>query len=88
MRAERKKVMKGTGAPRHPITDEEIEDVATKVINEQKERGEKGDSDQAPDTSQEEKISKIVESARQVRVDEETAKNGLKQRSVLAVESF
>ncbi|MCY4139248.1 MAG: ATP-binding protein [Rhodobacteraceae bacterium] len=74
MRKERKKITKGTGTPRHPQTDEEIEDVATKVINEQKERGEEGDSDRAPATTQEEKISRIVESARQVRVDENTAK--------------
>ena len=74
MRREREKIMKGTGpAPRHPQTDEEVEDVATKIINEQAERGETGTSDNAPETSNEEKIQLLVESAKQVRVGEETA---------------
>ena len=74
MRSERKKIMGGTGPrSRHPQTGEEVEDVATKVINEQKERGEIGDSDNAPQTSSEEKIQQIVESAKQVRVGKETA---------------
>ena len=73
MRKEREKLTKGTGTPRHPQTDEEIEDVATKIINEQTERGETGDSDNAPKTSREEKIQQIVESAKQVRVGEEIA---------------
>ena len=74
MRAERKKLMKGTGPKvRHPQTGKEIEDVATQVINEQMERGERGHSDNAPETSDEEKIKQIVESAKQVRVDDQTA---------------
>ena len=74
MRSERRKIMKGTGpAPRHPQTGEGIEDAATKVINEQMERGETGDSDNAPEMSSEEKIQQIVESAKQVRVGEKTA---------------
>ena len=73
MRKAREKIRKGTGTSRHPQTDEEIEDVATKLINEQAEGGETGDSDNAPKTSNEEKIQMIVESAKQVRVGEETA---------------
>ena len=74
MRIERKKIMADTGpSSRHPQTGEEVEDVATKVINEQKERGEIGDSDNAPPTSSEEKIQQIVESAKQVRVGAKTA---------------
>ena len=74
MRDERKNIMKGTGPQsRHPQTGEEVEDVATKIINEQKERGETGASDNAPQTSSEEKIDQIVESAKQVRVGEEIA---------------
>ncbi len=74
MRAERKKIMEDAGTlPRHPQTGEEIEDVATKIINEQAEGGETGDSDNAPKTSSEEKIQQIVESAKQVRVGKETA---------------
>ena len=64
--------MGGTGPqPRHPQTGEKVEDVATKVINEQTERGETGESDQAPETSSEEKIRQIAESAKQVRVGRE-----------------
>ena len=73
MRKERKKFRKGTGTPRHPGTDEDIEDVATKVIKEQAESGEIGDSDNAPEASNEEKIQKIYESAKKLRVDEKTA---------------
>ena len=73
MRDEREKITKGTGTARHPQTDEEIEDVATTIINEQTERGETGDSDTAPKTSREEKIQQIVKSAKKVRVGEETA---------------
>ena len=73
MRAERKKIRKDTGTPRHPQTGEEIEDVATIVINEQTERGETGDSDNAPEISIEEKTKRLVDSAKQVRVDERTA---------------
>ena len=73
MRKERSKIKEGSRTPRHPQTGEEIEDVATKIINEQTERGEIGDSDNAPETSREEKIQQIVESAKQVRVGKETA---------------
>ena len=55
MRKERSKIKKDSRTPRHPQTGEEIEDVATKIINEQTERGEIGDSDNAPETSREEK---------------------------------
>ena len=73
MRKERQKIREGTRTPRHPQTEEEIEDVATKVIKEQTERGETGDTDRAPETSAEEKIQQIVESAKQVRVGEDIA---------------
>ena len=73
MRKARAKITRGTGTSRHPQTDEKIEDVATKVINEQAESGETGDSDKAPETSNEEKIQMIVESAKQVKVGDETA---------------
>lgn len=73
MRKERGKIMKGTGTSRHPQTGEEIEDVATKVINEQVQRGEKGTSDNAPSATAEEKIQQIAESAKQVRVSAKTA---------------
>ena len=80
MRHERSEIMKGTGSQsRHPQTGEEIEDIATKVINEQAERGETGDSDNAPETSDEEKIEQIVVSARQVRVGEKTAHEWAKE---------
>ena len=73
MRKERKKFRKGTGTPRHPQTDENIEAVATKVIEEQAKSGDTGDSDNAPAVSDEEKIQKIIESAKKVRVNEQTA---------------
>ena len=73
MRKERQKITEGTRTPRHPQTEEEFEDVATKVIKEQTERGETGDTDRAPETSAEEKIQQIVESAKQVRVGEDIA---------------
>ncbi len=74
MKAERVKIMRGTGSQhRHPQTGEEVEDVATKIINEQAARGETGTSDNAPETSNEKKIKLLVESAKQVRVSEETA---------------
>lgn len=73
MRHERKKLMKGTGTSRHPDTGAEPEDVATDIINEQAASGETGDSDNAPKTSDEEKIRQITESAEQVRVASETA---------------
>ena len=75
MKAERRKIMRGTGSQhRHPQTGEEVEDVATKIINEQAEKGETGTSDNAPETSNEEKIQLLVESAKQVRVSEKTAR--------------
>ena len=75
MRSERRTIMRGTGGSqtRHPQTGEEVEDVATKIINEQMQRGETGDSDKAPETNEEEKIQKIVESTKQVRVKDKTA---------------
>ena len=73
MRKERKKIREHTRTVRHPQTSEQIEDVATKVIKAQVEKGEKGTSDIAPETSREEKIQQIVESAKQVRVSEKTA---------------
>ena len=79
MRRERKKIRKGTGEPRHPQTNEEIEDVATKVIKEQTERGETGDSDNAPRISIEEKTKRLIDSAKQLRVDEKTAHEWAKE---------
>ena len=75
MRAERKKIMKGTGTSRsrHPNTGEEVEDVATNVIREQAERDIVGTSDQAPSTTPEEKIAQIVDSAKLRHVDEPLA---------------
>lgn len=74
MRSERRTIMRGTGSQtRHPQTGEEVEDVATKIIEEQKEKGDTGDSDRAPETNEEEKIQKIVESTKQVRVKDKTA---------------
>ena len=74
MRSERAKIMKGTGPQsRHPQTGEEVEDVATNIINEQAKSGETGDSDKVPETSDEEKIHQLVESAKQVKVNEELA---------------
>ncbi|MCY3554655.1 MAG: ATP-binding protein [Gemmatimonadetes bacterium] len=73
MRRERGKIRKGTGTSRHPTTEEEIEDVATKVINEQAEQGETGDSDLAPKTTDEEKIHQIAQSIAKFKVDEHTA---------------
>lgn len=77
MRAERKKRREGARGPRHtthPDTDVTLEDASTVVINEQSAQGEKGDSDQAPDLGRDEKIDEIVKSAKQVRVDEDTAR--------------
>ena len=76
MRAERTKIMRGTGSnrgTRHPTTGEEVEDVATNVIEEQASKDDKGSTDRAPDISDEEKIQQIVESATNVRVDSDTA---------------
>ncbi len=76
MRHERREIMKGTGVQtRHPQTGEEMEDVATRVINEQAMRGEKGQSDSAPKASEQEKIEQIVDSAKQVRVGDKTARD-------------
>ena len=72
MRKERKAIMKGPGPGaglRHPTTGETVEDVATNVIKDQGEQGVKGSTDNAPETTDEEKIAEITESARQVRVD-------------------
>lgn len=78
MRKERKKIMEGTGSSgntRHPTTGETVEDVATNIINEQAEKGEeKGETDYAPNISDDEKIEEIEKSARQVRVDPDTAR--------------
>ncbi len=79
MRKEREKIRKGARTHRHPQTDEEIEDVATKIINEQTERGETGATDRAPKTSSEEKIQQIVDSAKQVKVGEQTAREWAEQ---------
>lgn len=81
MRKEREKLRKGTGTPRHPKTEEEIEDVATKVIEKQVERGEKGLSDTAPEASVEEKIIQIAESLKKFKVDASTA-NELAKKTV------
>ena len=74
MRIERAKIRKGSRTPRHPQTDETLEDVATVVINEQRDKGETGDSDRAPPASEDEKIQQLVESAKRVRVRPEVAK--------------
>ena len=76
MRKERKAIMKETGTrgARHPGTGEAAEDVATNVIKEQVEQGDTGASDDAPRASSEEKIERIVESAKQNLVDEDTAR--------------
>ena len=81
MRKERGRLRKGTGTSRHPKTAEEIEDVATKVIEEQAERGEKGASDSAPETSNIEKIQQIAESLKRFNVDDSTA-NELAEKTV------
>ena len=73
MRKERVKLMAGTGTPRHPKTGEEVEDVATKEINEQKERGETGDTDHAAAVSRPEKIEQLTQSALRFSVDERIA---------------
>ena len=80
MRHERREIMKGTGPKsRHPQTGEEMEDVATRVINEQAMRGETGQSDSAPRASEDDKIEQIVVSAKQVRVGDETAREWAKE---------
>ena len=80
MRKEREKIMEGTGPkPRHPQTGEEMEDVATRVINEQAEMGDIGHSDSAPKASEDEKIEQLVDSARQVRVGDKTAREWAKE---------
>lgn len=77
MRKERKTIMKGTGpggGSRHPTTGETVEDIATNVIKDQSEQGVKGSTDVAPKTTDEQKIAEIAESAQQVRVDPQIAK--------------
>ena len=77
MRAERRKRREGARGSRHtthPDTDVTLEDASTVVINEQSAQGERGDTDQAPDLARDEKIDEIVKSAKQVRVDEDTAR--------------
>ena len=74
MRKEREDIMKGTGtsrATRHPKTGEDVEDVATNVINEQ---ADNGTLDSDYDVSTEERIEHIAESAKRRRVDPDTAK--------------
>ena len=76
MRKERTAIMKDTGAEktsRHPQTGESAEDVATTIINEQTERGERGTTDNAPKATNEEKIAGIAQSATHLRVDFQTA---------------
>ena len=80
MRKEREKIMRGTGSKtRHPDTGEEVEDVASKIIKQQKEEGETGESDDAPEMSNEDKLRSIAESARSVHVNEETAEEWAKE---------
>ena len=80
MRKERENLRKGTrGGSRHPDTDVTIEDAATVIINEQSARGETGDSDNAPPTDRDKKIAQLVESAKQVRVDEDVARQWAEQ---------
>ena len=74
MRKERKGVMAGSGSSsRHPQTGQAPEDVATTIINEQTERGERGTTDEAPKATDREKIAEITESATDLRVDPQTA---------------
>lgn len=76
MRKERSEITKGTGSggtTRHPQTGESAEDVATTVIVEQTERGERGTTDEAPNATDEEKIAEIAESVEHLKVDSETA---------------
>ena len=77
MRSERRGIMSGTGPsgrPRHPTTGEAVEDVATNVINEQREHGTTATTDNAPDATDEEKIADLTRSAEGHRVDPSTAK--------------
>ena len=76
MRDERRKLMRGTGRSRHPDTGDSLEDTATSIINEQKDEGDSGgagSSDFAPETSDQEKIIQITESAERRRVDSDIA---------------
>ena len=74
MRRERGKIRKGTrSVPRHPQTGVEPEGSATSIMNQQKEKGETGTSDEAPEISNEEKTQQIAESVKQVKVSEKTA---------------
>lgn len=77
MRNERKRRTKGARGSRHtthPDTGVTLEDASSAVINEQSAQGEKGDSDLAPDLGRDERIDELVRSAKQVRVDEDTAR--------------
>ena len=77
MRREREKRTKGTRGPRHtthPDTGVTLEDASSVVINQQSAQGEKGDSDLAPNLGRDERIDELVKSAKQVRVDEDTAR--------------
>ena len=77
MRHERKKRRAGTREPRHtthPDTGVTLEDASSVVINQQSAQGEKGDSDLAPNLGRDERIDELVKSAKQVRVDEDTAR--------------
>jgi len=76
MRDERKKIMKGTGTKpgRHPDTGETIEDIATNIIREQAEKGITGTTDEAPETTPEDKIAQITQSATSKRVEEVIAR--------------
>lgn len=74
MRKERKKIKKGDrGGSRHPQTRAEVEDTATGVINDQSSRGEIGDTDRAPETSDDEKRKLIADSTKTFGVDKGTA---------------
>ncbi|MYA34774.1 MAG: hypothetical protein F4164_04700 [Gemmatimonadales bacterium] len=71
MRVERAKIMRGTASSRsrHKDTGEEVEDAATKVMNKQQSEGEVGETDRADQTTVQDKLAQLVESAKRVRVD-------------------
>lgn len=73
MRKERGKIRRGTRA-RHPQSQQDIEDVATGVVEEQKARGEVGASDRAPKVGDEEKRRQIKDSLERHSVDAPTAR--------------
>lgn len=78
MRNERRKIMRGSGpsaATRHPSTGETAEDVATNIINEQAQQGDRGDTDDSEPIDEAEKIVAITDSLTHgARVDEATAR--------------